>query len=95
MIVVSLSSCPLSLRGDLTKWMFEIDTNVFVGRMTARIRDQLWERITSSCQDGRAVMIYSTDNDQRFDFKVHNSLFTPVDFDGIKLMAHPSMNEIK
>lgn len=89
MIVVTLSCCPQSLRGDLTKWMFEIDTNVFVGRMSARIRDQLWERIVRTCLDGRATMVFGVDNEQRFDFRVHNTSSKPVDFDGIKLMMKP------
>ena len=92
MIVVTLSCCPPSLRGDLTKWMFEIDANVFVGRMSTRIRDQLWERIIKSCSDGRATMVYGVDNEQRFDFKVYNSTFTPIDFDGLRLMKKPLPN---
>ena len=92
MIVITLSCCPPSLRGDLTKWMFEIDTNVFVGRMSARIRDQLWERIIKSCPDGRATMVYGVNNEQKFDFRVHNSAFTPIDFDGLILMKKPLSN---
>ena len=89
MIEITLSSCPQSLRGDLTKWLFEIDTNVFVGKLSARTRDQLWGRIIKSCSDGRANMVFGVDNEQRFDFRVHNTTSRPVDFDGIKLMMKP------
>ena len=91
MIVVTLSCCPPSLRGDLTKWMFEISTNVYVGRMSARVRDELWDRIVNSCGDGRAVMIFGVNNEQRFEYRTHNSEWKPYDLDGIKVMIRPSV----
>ena len=45
MIVIVLSACPVSLRGDLTKWLLEINPGVFVGRVSARIREKLWARV--------------------------------------------------
>lgn len=92
MIVISLSNCPPSLRGDLTKWLFEISTNVFVGKMTARVRDEIWGRIVNSIKNGRAVMIFGKNNEQGFDFRVHNGEWEPVDFDGFKIMSRPLPN---
>jgi CRISPR-associated protein Cas2 len=95
MVVITLSNCPASLRGDLTKWLVEIDTGVFVGRISARVRDNLWERIKDSIKQGRAILVYSTRNEQRMDFRVHNSDWEPIDFDGIKLMLRPSPARMK
>lgn len=89
MIVIVLSSCPPSLRGDLTKWFFEIDTNVFVGRVTARVRDMLWDRIIRSCKEGRATMVYSAYNEQRFECRTHNTEREILDLDGISVMIKP------
>ena len=89
MILITLSKCPDALRGDLTKWLFEINTNVFAGRVSARVRDQLWDRIRQHCKDGRATMVFSTNNEQHFDFRVHNTEWMPVDFDGLHLMLRP------
>ena len=86
MIVVVLSCCPPSLRGDLTKWLFEISTGVYVGQIAARVRDSLWERIVSSIGSGRAIMAFSADNDQRFDIRVHNTEWGLEEIDGIKVM---------
>ena len=33
MTVIVLTDCPPSLRGDLTKWLQEVNTNVFVGHL--------------------------------------------------------------
>ncbi len=90
MIVVVLSNCPAKLRGDLTKWMFEINTNVYVGQFNARVRDELWERICDNVRTGQATMVFSAPGEQKMDFRVHNTTWEPVDFDGLKLMLQPS-----
>ena len=38
MVVVVLTACPVGLRGDLTRWLLEIASGVFVGHVTARVR---------------------------------------------------------
>ncbi|MCI5956434.1 MAG: type I-E CRISPR-associated endoribonuclease Cas2e [Clostridiales bacterium] len=89
MTVVILTDCPSRLRGDLTKWLLEINTGVYVGRVSARVRDQLWERICANVKTGRATMVFRASNEQRMDFRVHNTTWQPVDFDGVKLMRRP------
>ena len=88
MTVVVLTNCPPKLRGDLTKWLLEINTNVFVGNISARVRDELWERICENVKSGSATMVFRADNEQRMDFRIHNTSWTPVDYDGIKLIMH-------
>ena len=34
-------------------------------------------------------------NEQRMDFRVHNSTWEPIDFDGLKLMLRPSIERIR
>ena len=95
MVVITLEKCPISLRGDLTKWLQEISLGVYVGQVSARVRDRLWERICEESKSGRATMVFSTRNEQRFDFRVHNTIWRPVDFDGLKLMMRPSITEAR
>jgi len=90
MTVLYLSNCPSSLRGDLTKWFMEIATGVYVGRVSARVRDKLWTRVVEACAAGRAVLVFSTNNEQHMDFRVHGETWEPIDFDGLKLMLRPS-----
>lgn len=54
MIVVTLTKVPQSLRGDLTKWYQEVQTGVYVGNVSARIRDLLWDRINRNIGSGEA-----------------------------------------
>jgi len=89
MIVISLTSCPSALRGELTRWFFEVDTNLYVGKHSARIRDKIWERITAHIKSGQAIMVYPSNNEQGFDFRVWGSVWQPTDFDGLRLMMRP------
>lgn len=90
MIVVTMTNCPPKLRGDLSKWLLEINTGVYVGQVSARVRDALWKRICENIRNGQATMVFSSNNEQHMDFYVHNTSWKPVDFDGITLMKHPS-----
>lgn len=90
MIVITMTDCPPKLRGDLTKWLFEIDTGVYVGNVSAKVREALWLRIRENIKDGRATMVYNASNEQRLEFRTHNSTRKIRDFDGIKLMMRPN-----
>lgn len=89
MVIVSLTNCPPRLRGDLSKWMLEINTGVYVGSMSARVRDELWQRICDNLQHGQATMVYTANNEQGMDFKIHNTTWIPVECDGVKLVMRP------
>lgn len=90
MIVLTLTDCPPSLRGDLTKWLLEINTGVYVGRVSARVRDELWTRVTEHAKTGKATLVYPAKNEQRMNFRVHNTVWEPINFDGITLILRPS-----
>lgn len=89
MIVVTVTDCPPRLRGDLSKWLLEINTGVYVGQLNPRVREELWKRICKHLPRGRATMVYSANNEQRMAFHVHNTTWQPVDYEGITLMRRP------
>ena len=66
MIVLSVANCPAGLRGDLSKWLCEINTGVYVGRINARVREELWERVCKNIKNGQATMVYSVNNEQGY-----------------------------
>ena len=90
MIVITLTDCPPALRGDLSKWLMEVNTGVFVGQVSARVRDALWERVTANIRQGRATMVFDAANEQHMDFRIHNTTWEIVDFDGLQLVRRPS-----
>lgn len=95
MIVITLEKCPLALRGDLTKWLQEISLGVYVGQVSARVRDKLWQRVCEESKSGRATMVYSARNEQHLSFCVHNTSWEPINYDGLKLMMRPSPARVK
>lgn len=90
MIVLVLTAVPPSLRGVLTRWLFEIAPGVFVGHVSSRVRDLLWTRVVEGVGRGRAILVHSARNEQRLGFRVHNHDWVPTDFEGVQLMLRPS-----
>ena len=84
-----MNDCPPSLRGDLSKWLCEINTGVYVGQVSSRVREALWNRVCQNLRHGRATMVYTTNTEQKMAFRVHNTNWVPVDYDGITLMRRP------
>ena len=95
MLIIVLTDCPAKLRGDLSKWLFEINTGVYVGRVSARVREELWSRICEYLKHGQATMVYPAAGEQKMEFRVYNTTWEIADYDGIKLMRRPSVPMIQ
>ncbi|MGP5299578.1 type I-E CRISPR-associated endoribonuclease Cas2e [Corynebacterium variabile] len=90
MMTLVLSASPAKIRGHLTRWLMEVSPGVYVGRVSARVRDELWLLVTSEMQSGRAVLTYPTSkNEQGFEVKVHRGEWVPTDVEGLSLMKRP------
>lgn len=88
--VITMTNCPLSLRGDLTKWMQEIASGVYVGNFNSRVREELWKRIEDSVGNGAVTMSFSSRNEIGYDFKTIHSHREVVYSDGLPLVRIPS-----
>jgi len=88
MIVITLTKVPNSLRGDLTKWYQEVQTGVYVGNVSARIRELLWDRIVKNIGHGEATMVYNFNNELGYQFRTTRQDREVVDFEGVPLMMH-------
>lgn len=87
--VITLTKVPPSLRGDLTKWMQEVNVGVYVGNFNVKIRDHLWKRITQNINGGQATMSYACRNELGYDIKTYNSRQNIIYSDGIPLVQIP------
>ncbi|PRX95410.1 type I-E CRISPR-associated endoribonuclease Cas2e [Allonocardiopsis opalescens] len=90
MTVIVLTQCPVGLRGFLTRWLLEIAPGVFLGGPSTRIREALWSEVKQYAGNGRALLAYSTDNEQGFTFETHDHKWHPVDLDGVTLIRRPT-----
>lgn len=87
--VITLKKVPLSLRGDLTKWMQEIATGVYVGNFNARIREYLWKRVCNAIGTGEATLSYAYRNEIGYNFQTLNTEQRVIDSEGIPLVLWP------
>ena len=66
-----------------------------MGNVSARVREALWSRICESVSQGQATMVYPAPGEQRMEFRVHNTTWEVVDYDGIRLMRRPLMRRVE
>jgi CRISPR-associated protein Cas2 len=73
MTVLILERVPPGLRGDLSRWMIEVSTGVFVGDVSGLVREQLWEQCTGGAlEGGSAQLIHPAATPQGFDVRTLN-----------------------
>mgnify|MGYP001265994217 CR=1 FL=1 len=88
MIVIAATAVPDHLRGALTRWLLEVTPELYVGTVSARVRDELWASLAACTGDGMAVLAYPSDNEQGFALRTAGTRRRrPVDFDGLTLIA--------
>ena len=66
MTVIVLEKVPASVRGELTRWMLELRTGVFVGSVSATVRDALWGMVSVKLKGGGGLLIHNAANEQGF-----------------------------
>lgn len=89
MIVLATSAIPNALRGKLTRWLFELEPGIFVGNVSARVRDELWAEIEEERGQGRALLVYPAQNEQGLDFRTAGSTWQPYSLEGLTLIMQP------
>lgn len=80
-----------SLRGDLSRWLVELQAGVFVGRISEVVREALWERATNRADDGTVLLLWRTNNEQGFDMRSWQpKQYVPINVEGLWLTRHPA-----
>ena len=88
MLVVVTETVPPRLRGRLAVWLLEIRAGVYVGDVSRRVREMIWEQISLLAEDGNVAMAWATNNESGFDFQTYGkNRRIPIDFDGLRLVA--------
>lgn len=87
MLVVVTEAVPPRLRGRLAVWLLEIRAGVYVGDMSRRIREMIWQQVEELAEDGNVVMAWATNTESGFDFVTYGeNRRMPVEFDGLRLV---------
>jgi len=85
-----LEKVTAGLRGELTRWLIEPKSGVFVGYVSARVRDRLWEKSVQRKRGGGVVQIWSTNSEQHFEIRmVGDTSRSLVEVEGLQLIQIP------
>ena len=94
MIVFVMERVPASLRGELTRWMLEARAGVFIGDVTAMVRDKLWEKACAAAKGGSVLLVHSADTEQGFAIRSYGEPDrTLVDYEGLLLFRRPAREQ--
>lgn len=86
--VLITEKIPNSLKGEITRWMLEVKTGVFIGTLSKLVRDLLWQKITHNIENGGAMFIEPAANEQKFQTKTCGTFSRYIrDMEGITLIA--------
>lgn len=90
MIVLIVERAKPGLRGELSRWLIEPRAGLFVGHVSAMVRDKLWEKVVKSSPDAGAIMIHNAMTEQGFATRIHGDTSRRlVDYEGLCLVQIP------
>jgi len=88
MLAIVVENAPPRLRGRLGLWLIEVRAGVYVGKVSRRTREMLWQTIEQGIEDGNAVMAWSTNTESGFDFiTIGPNRRIPCELDGVKVVS--------
>lgn len=88
MISLTMTAVPDHLRGALSRWLLEVTPQMYVGTVSAKVRDQLWDAVSACVEGGVAALVYPAANEQGFEVRTAGQhRRRPIDFDGLTLIG--------
>jgi len=88
MLVIVVENVPPRLRGRLALWLLEVRAGVYVGKVSKRVREMIWDNLEKGINEGNAVMAWSSNTESGFDFMtLGKNRRIPKEMDGLKLVS--------
>ncbi|GAA2558136.1 type I-E CRISPR-associated endoribonuclease Cas2e [Streptomyces levis] len=96
MVVIATTAVPDHLRGALSRWTSEVVPGIFVGSVSARVRDQLWHAVTEVVGNGAALLVHPAPTEQGYAIRTAGTRRRiPDDFDGLTLIRMTAAPKVK
>lgn len=87
-IVVVVENVPPRLRGRMAIWLLEVRAGVYIGDVSRRTREMIWEQLAEGYENGSAVMAWASSHESGYEFQTLGpSRRLPVEFDGLFLVS--------
>ena len=94
MLVVVTETIPPRLRGRLAVWLLEVRAGVYVGEVSRRVREMIWEQCEALMEDGNIIMAWKANTESGFDFQtLGQNRRIPVEYDGLRLVSFLPIKE--
>lgn len=90
-LVVVTENVPPRLRGRLAIWLLEVRAGVYIGDVSKRTREMIWQQLVAGFEEGNVVMAWPSRHESSYEFQTLGvNRRKPVAFDGLRLVAfHP------
>jgi len=93
MLMVVTENVPPRLRGRLAIWLLEVRAGVYVGDVSRRSREMIWQQLSKLSETGNVVMAWASNNESGFEFQtLGENRRLPVEMDGIRLVSFQPIN---
>lgn len=91
-LVVVTENVPPRLRGRIAIWLLEVRAGVYIGDVSRRTREMIWEQLVEGYENGSVVMAWASNHESGYEFQTLGpSRRLPVEFDGLFLVSfYPS-----
>jgi len=95
MLVIVVENVPHRLRGRLAVWLLEVRAGVYVGKVSCRVREMIWQQVETGIGEGNAVIAWSTNTESGFDFlTLGPNRRIPLELDGVKLVSFLPLEKV-
>ena len=69
-------------------WLLEIRAGVYIGDVSKRVREIIWDHCDQLRDDGNIVMAWAANTESGYDFQtLGTNRRIPVEFDGLRLVS--------
>lgn len=95
-LVVVTENVPPRLRGRMAIWLLEVRAGVYIGDVSRRTREMIWQQLEAGHEDGNVVMSWAANSESGFEFQsLGTNRRMSVDYDGLRLVVfHPEEDHV-
>ena len=87
-VVVVTENVPPRLRGRMAIWLLEVRAGVYIGDVSRRTREMIWQHLSEGYEEGNVVMAWASNHESGYEFQTLGAnRRIPVEFDGLHLVA--------
>jgi CRISPR-associated protein Cas2 len=96
MVIFILEHVTPSVRGELSRWFIEPHAGIFVGNISAMVREKLWEYLQKKSPNCAITLLHNAKTEQGFTIRTYGDTTRKVvDFEGISLIKKIESNQTK